>query len=95
MNIAVTTPNGTVGSHLVRTLIRAGVEPLILVRDPEKVPRELRGLVRIARADARVPEQVAAATRGGGGAHLSGHRQGHLEGRAAEQRRGGTASRRR
>lgn len=50
----------------MRTLIRAGVEPLILVRDPETVPRELRGLVRIARADSRVPEQVAAATRGGG-----------------------------
>ena len=31
MNIAVTTPNGNVGAHLVRTLIRAGVEPLLLV----------------------------------------------------------------
>lgn len=34
MRIAVTTPNGHVGRHLTRMLVRAGVRPLLLTRTP-------------------------------------------------------------
>lgn len=64
MRIAVTTPMGHVGHHLTFMLIRAGVRPLLLARNPEKVPEALREHADVAEADSTNLEQVAAATRG-------------------------------
>ncbi|GGF02648.1 NAD(P)H-binding protein [Mycetocola zhadangensis] len=63
MQIALTTPRGNVGSHLVRMLIRAGVRPLLLVRHPDGVPEPLMRHVDIAQADSFDPHEVSAATR--------------------------------
>ncbi|MCK2025940.1 NAD(P)H-binding protein [Microbacterium sp. SSW1-47] len=64
MRIAVTTPNGHVGRHLTRMLVRAGVRPLLLTRTPDRIAAELRPHVEIARADSQNAEEVSAATRG-------------------------------
>lgn len=64
MRIAVTTPNGHVGRHLTRSLIRAAVCPLLLLRDPERLEPELRAVADVAVADSRDPGEVIAATRG-------------------------------
>ncbi|MCT1477449.1 NAD(P)H-binding protein [Microbacterium sp. p3-SID336] len=64
MRIAVTTPNGNVGSHLTRMLVRAGVRPLLLTRDPARIADDLRAFVDVARADSQNPDEVIAATRG-------------------------------
>ena len=37
MRIAVTTPTGNVGGHVVTGLVRAGVRPLVLSRDPARL----------------------------------------------------------
>lgn len=63
MRIAVTTPNGHVGGHLTRMLIRAGVRPLLLARNPGAIAADLRPYVDIAQADSQDPEEVVAATR--------------------------------
>lgn len=64
MRIAVTTPNGNVGSHLTRMLVRAGVRPLLLTRDPDRIAEELRPYVDIATADSQDAAEVVTATRG-------------------------------
>lgn len=64
MRIAVTTPNGHVGRHLTRMLVRGGVRPLLLTRDPARIDAELRPLVDVAGADSFDADEVAAATRG-------------------------------
>lgn len=64
MQIAVTTPNGNVGSHLTRMLVRAGVRPLLLTRHPERIAEELLPHVDVARADSQDAAEVVAATRG-------------------------------
>lgn len=64
MRIAITTPNGHVGRHLTRVLIRAGVRPLLLMRDPARVDDELRDAVDVAQADSTDAGQIAAASRG-------------------------------
>lgn len=64
MRIAVTTPNGNVGRHLTRMLVRAGVRPLLLMRKPDQLADELRGHVDVACADSWDREQVVASTRG-------------------------------
>lgn len=63
MRIAVTTPNGHVGHHLTRMLIRAGVRPLLLTRDPARIAADLRPYVDIAQADSHDAAEVVAATR--------------------------------
>lgn len=63
MRIAVTTPNGHVGHHLTRMLIRAGVRPLLLARNPDGIAADLRPYVDVAQADSHDPEEVVAATR--------------------------------
>lgn len=63
MRIAVTTPNGHVGHHLTRMLIRAGVRPLLLARNPDGIAADLRPYVEFARADSQDPEAIVAATR--------------------------------
>lgn len=64
MRIAVTTPNGNVGRHLSRMLVRAGIRPLLLTRHPEQIADELLPHVDVARADSRNASEVAVATRG-------------------------------
>lgn len=64
VRIAVTTPKGNVGRHLTRMLVRAGIRPVLLTRDPATIPADLTGFVDVVRADARDPEAVAQATRG-------------------------------
>ena len=63
MTIAVTTPTGHVGSQVVRTLCQAGVRPRLLLRDPDHLDPELRGLVEPAVGDLRDADYVAEATR--------------------------------
>lgn len=64
MRIAVTTPNGNVGSHLTRMLVRAGARPLLLTRHPDRIADELRPYVDIAPADSQEAAEVVASTRG-------------------------------
>lgn len=64
MRIAVNTPTGTVGSHLTRMLVRAGIRPLLLTRHPGRIPDDLREFVDIAEADSQDVAQVVAATGG-------------------------------
>ena len=64
MRIAVTTPNGNVGHHLTRMLVRAGIRPLLLTRHPEQIAEELLPHVDVARADSQNADEVVAATRG-------------------------------
>ncbi|AOS66122.1 NmrA family NAD(P)-binding protein [Actinoalloteichus hymeniacidonis] len=63
MRVAVTTPNGNVGSHLTRMLVRAGVRPVLLMRDPTGPAQDLRGYVEVVRADSFVTQEVVTATR--------------------------------
>ena len=62
MRIAVTTPNGNVGRHLTRMLVRAGVDPLLLMRDPSRLHEDLRPHVDVAAADSWDRDQIVAAT---------------------------------
>ncbi|WP_206475334.1 NAD(P)H-binding protein [Microbacterium sp. KRD172] len=64
MRIAVTTPNGNVGHHLTRMLVRSGVRPLLLTRHPEEISAELIPYVDVARADSQNADEVVDATRG-------------------------------
>ncbi|WP_106814513.1 NAD(P)H-binding protein [Microbacterium timonense] len=64
MKIAVTIPQGNVGRHLTRMLIRAGVRPLLLTRHPENIPAALAEHVELVTADLREPAQVVSATAG-------------------------------
>jgi uncharacterized protein YbjT (DUF2867 family) len=63
MTIAVTTPTGHVGSHVVRLLCQAGVRPRVLLRDPDRLDPGLTDLVDFAVGDLRDAEYVAAATK--------------------------------
>ena len=64
MTIAVTAATGHVGSRVVQMLIQAGVRPTVLVRDPAKLPAEVRERVDVARGDLRDAAYVAGATEG-------------------------------
>lgn len=64
MTIAVTTPTGHVGSHVVRMLCQAGERPRLLLRNPDRLDAELRPQVELVVGDQRDADYVAAATRG-------------------------------
>lgn len=64
MRIAITTPNGHVGHHLTRMLVRAGIRPLLLSRNLESIDAELREYVDVVQADSQDAAQVVVATRG-------------------------------
>lgn len=64
MLIAVTTPTGHVGSHVVRMLCQAGVRPRLLLRNPARLDPALRDYVDLAIGDQRDAAYVAGATRG-------------------------------
>lgn len=64
MRIAVTTPTGNVGRHVVAMLLRAGVRPRVLVRDPGRLDADVRREVDAVAVDQRDPDAVVAATAG-------------------------------
>ncbi|MGW0206476.1 NmrA family NAD(P)-binding protein [Streptomyces sp. NPDC003233] len=64
MRIAVTTPTGNVGRHVVAMLLRAGVRPRVLVRDPGRLDPDVRREVDAVAVDQRDPDAVVAATAG-------------------------------
>jgi uncharacterized protein YbjT (DUF2867 family) len=64
VSIAVTTPTGNVGSHVVRMLCQAGVRPRLLLRNPDRLDAEVRDQAELAVGDQRDAEYVAEATRG-------------------------------
>jgi uncharacterized protein YbjT (DUF2867 family) len=64
LTIAVTTPAGNVGSHVVRMLCQAGVRPRLLLRNPDRLDAGVRDQAELAVGDQRDAEYVAEATRG-------------------------------
>jgi uncharacterized protein YbjT (DUF2867 family) len=64
LTIAVTTPTGNVGSHVVRMLCQAGVRPRLLLRNPERLDPDVRDQVELAVGDQRDADYVAESTRG-------------------------------
>jgi uncharacterized protein YbjT (DUF2867 family) len=63
VTIAITTPTGHVGSHVVRMLCQAGVHPRLLLRNPGRLDAEVRDQVELAIGDQRDAGYVAEATR--------------------------------
>lgn len=64
MTVAVTTPTGSVGRPLVAALLRAGVRPRVLVRDPRHLDSAVLEQVDVITVDLLDREAVVAATRG-------------------------------
>jgi uncharacterized protein YbjT (DUF2867 family) len=64
MTIAITTPQGNVGHHLTRMLIRSGVRPLLLTRHPENIPASVAEYADVEEVDSLDPDQVVSATAG-------------------------------
>ncbi|MGJ5749449.1 uncharacterized protein YbjT (DUF2867 family) [Streptomyces puniciscabiei] len=64
MRIAVTTPTGNVGRHVVAMLLRAGVRPRVLAREPGRLAPDMRHEVDAVQVDQRDAEAVVAATAG-------------------------------
>jgi uncharacterized protein YbjT (DUF2867 family) len=62
MQIAVTTPTGNVGSHVTAMLVRSGIRPRLLLRDPDRLAPELRAHADPVRVDQYDTDQVVAAT---------------------------------
>ncbi|MCO8307716.1 NAD(P)H-binding protein [Streptomyces sp. RKCA744] len=63
MRIAVTTPTGNVGRHLVAALVRAGARPRVLLRDPGRLAPEVWDEVDAVPVDQYDADAVVAATR--------------------------------
>src|SRR5688500_4718471 len=64
MRIVVTTPTGNVGSHLVPLLVQSGERPVLIVRDPAKLSRDILESTDVIEADLGDADAVLAATRG-------------------------------
>ncbi|MEU8607596.1 NAD(P)H-binding protein [Actinoplanes sp. NPDC048791] len=64
MTIAVTAATGHVGSRAVQVLVQAGVRPTVLIRDPAKLPAEVRDRVDVLPGDLRDAAYVTEATKG-------------------------------
>lgn len=63
MSIAITTPTGHIGSALVRRLLDAGRDDLVLLlRDASKLPTNVRDRVETREGDLQDPAYVRAAT---------------------------------
>ena len=62
MRIAVTTPTGNVGRHVVAMLIRAGVRPLVLARHLDRLAPEIRAEIDAVVVDQYDADAVVAAT---------------------------------
>jgi uncharacterized protein YbjT (DUF2867 family) len=64
VRITVTTPTGNVGRHVVEMLVRAGVRPTVLVRDPARMDPGVLERVDAVPVDQRDADAVVAATKG-------------------------------
>ncbi|WP_150251430.1 NmrA family NAD(P)-binding protein [Nocardiopsis deserti] len=64
MRVAVTTPTGNVGRHVVTGLVRAGVRPRVLMRDPARLDPALADWVDPVAVDQGDRDAVLAATTG-------------------------------
>jgi len=64
MTIAITTPRGHVGSHVLRRLVQAGVRPRVLMRDPGVLDPVWRDHVDAVACDQDDADAVVGATRG-------------------------------
>ena len=64
MRITVTTPTGNVGRHVVEMLVRAGVRPTVLARDPARMDPAVLERVDAVPVDQRDADAVVAATKG-------------------------------
>uniref|UniRef100_A0AAU2UWZ5 NAD(P)H-binding protein n=1 Tax=Streptomyces sp. NBC_00003 TaxID=2903608 RepID=A0AAU2UWZ5_9ACTN len=64
MQIAVTTPTGNVGRHLVAALLRAGIRPRVLLRDPARLAPEVQDHVDAVPVDQYDADAVVAAAVG-------------------------------
>jgi uncharacterized protein YbjT (DUF2867 family) len=64
VRVTVTTPTGNVGRHVVEKLIRAGVRPTVLVRDPARIDAAVLERVDAVAVDQRDADAVVSATRG-------------------------------
>lgn len=69
MRIVVSTPTGQVGSRVVARLHRAGVRPVLLVRDPERLPADVRARSEVVVTDLLDADAVVHATRGADALH--------------------------
>lgn len=58
----MTTPTGNVGRHVVAMLVRAGIRPRVLVRDPDRLAPDVRQAVDAVPVDQFDPDSVVAAT---------------------------------
>lgn len=63
MQIAVTTPTGNVGRHVLAALVRAGVRPRVLMRDPAGLDPGLAEYVDVVAVDQGDQDAVTAATK--------------------------------
>jgi len=59
VRITVTTPTGNVGRHVVEMLVRAGVRPTVLVRDPARMDPAVLERVDAVPVDQRDADAVA------------------------------------
>ncbi|MDD7921204.1 NAD(P)H-binding protein [Actinomycetospora callitridis] len=64
MTIAITTPRGHVGSHVLQRLVQAGAFPRVLMRDPGALDPAWREHVEAVACDQDDADAVLAATRG-------------------------------
>lgn len=64
MEIAVTTPTGNVGRGVVAMLVRAGLRPRVLVRNPDRIAPEVRDHVTALVVDQADSDAVVEATAG-------------------------------
>ena len=62
VRVAVTTPTGNVGRHVVAMLVRAGVRPLLLARDPSRLDAAVAAEVDTAVVDQFDADAVVRAT---------------------------------
>ena len=63
MQIAVTTPTGNVGHHVLAMLVRAGIRPRVLARHPERLSPDIRTEIDTEAVDQYDADAVVAATR--------------------------------
>jgi uncharacterized protein YbjT (DUF2867 family) len=64
MRIAVTTPTGNIGSRVVEALIEAGADLTVLVRDPARLPDEVRARATVQQGTLEDAAFVRRATAG-------------------------------
>ena len=68
--IVVTTPTGKIGSHVVSNLLSAGASLRLIVRDPSKLPPDVRDRVQIVKACLDDESSLDSAFEGAEGAFL-------------------------